>query len=38
MSALMPASWKRCFRRFALSGSLNVAIVTMAYFALPLLS
>src|SRR6266704_4564466 len=32
MSALIPASCKRCFRRFALSGSLNVAIVTMALF------
>src|SRR5258708_37069075 len=34
MSALRPASWKRCFRRFALSGSLNVAIVTIGSFCL----
>src|SRR2546421_11723378 len=29
MSASIPASWKRCFRCFALSASLNVAIVTI---------
>src|SRR4030095_13248985 len=32
MSALTPDCWKRCFNRFALSGSLNVAIVTICLF------